>query len=572
MSESLIGATVSERLGGRWAISWQATAISIPLAVGVLVVSSPDPADSLIWLGIGLVAILVGGAWTYLMHLTVFRRRKVQPVALRWVIVLAAVSAVLYVGTAIVLGLALQVMEPSRIAFQFVPLLAVTVSWGLLFILVLDSQWRFREERTALSQQAVQQQLASAQEMEVLRQLRATVFTEAGERVRASSERVIRRIDELLTAEEADTSALATELRAMAASTVRPLSHELEERARRAHRSSGLFTGLGNIFRYQPFRPLAVSIVYAVTVTPWRIVENGLAIGLGLLLVTVALLFAIMTGLNMAMRRWPEHHVAIFVMGLVLVQVPTVILSPVTAQITGESITALDVVVTVIFGTVIVISASAYGSWNRTRISIIADFRREVDEQTIATLARGESLAKATEDVALVLHGSVQTQLHACALALEEAAREGDLMLVNQALVRARAVLENLGLDPQATSAFTLEQSLAAQVTQWNGLLDVAVDVDPQVARMTAHLARHVAAVVEEAIANAVHHGGASRVDVRIGRADEALAISVRDDGRGPQGGSMGLGSRLFSAHGGTWTLERTYDGTVLSLSLPVTA
>ena len=50
------------------------------------------------------------------------------------------------------------------------------------------------------------------------------------------------------------------------------------------------------------------------------------------------------------------------------------------------------------------------------------------------------------------------------------------------------------------------------------------------------------------------------------------LAISVRDDGRGPQGGSMGLGSRLFSAQGGTWTLERTSDGTVLSLSLPVAA
>jgi two-component sensor histidine kinase len=81
-----------------------------------------------------------------------------------------------------------------------------------------------------------------------------------------------------------------------------------------------------------------------------------------------------------------------------------------------------------------------------------------------------------------------------------------------------------------------------------------------------------VADLVEEAIANAVHHGAASEVSVRIAWEGEDLTITVRDNGTGPGKGAPGLGSRLFSSFGGRWDLGgRTDDGkgSVLTICLP---
>jgi len=545
-------------------ISWQALAITAPLAVAVLVASSLTPADSIAWLLIGLVTVVLVGGWAYLMHRTVFRDRALHPVPLRWVVSSALVSGTLYVATAIVLGLALDVVDPALIVLQFVPLFAVTVTFSLLLTLVLDSQWRFRVQREELIAQAVQQQLASAQETEVLQEIRQALASEVGQRVKATNEPLLSRIDELVATGGADASTLASELRAVAEATVRPLSHELEDRARQRHPTPGVFASLGNIARHQPFRPLAVSVIYAITTTPREIVDNGLSIGLGLLFVTVAFIFAIMMGLNSAMRRWPERHARIYLVGLIVVQLPTVILNPLRQELTGQSLSASDLVATMVFGTVIVVATSAYGSWSRTRRQVIADFQREVNGETIGTLARGEAVARATRDAALILHGSVQTQLYAAAMALDEAARSGDLGEVNHALVRARAVLKEPGIERLDVSSETLQELLDSRVTQWNGLLTVSVNLDPRVAAMVGDAAAHVAAVMEEGIANAFHHGSATNVEVVVVDDGAGAVVTVTDDGAGPAGGSPGLGSRLFATGGLPWRLEGVDSGSRL--------
>lgn len=545
-------------------MSWQASVISVPLAIAVIALSAQASADALTWLLIAVVAVAVSACWAYLMHRTVFRDRAVRPVALSWVIATTIIIASLYVGTAVILGLLLDVLDVDSAAAQFVSLWIVAVFGGLLLTLVLDSQWRFRVQREELIQQEVQQQLARAQELDVLREIRESVLSEVGQQVKTSSADLMRRIDDLVDAGEADVGSLAQELRDTADRTVRPLSHELADRARRKHRTPGLLAALANIARYQPFRPVAVSIVYLVTGTLREINLHGWTIGVGLLVTSVAFIFAIMLPLNQAMNRWPDHHVSIYLVGLLLIQAPTVLLTPLREQVTGEVITVGSLVVTALFGSIVVVGTSAFGSWNRTRKEVIADFRSEVDEETIATLARGEAVARATRDAALVLHGSVQTQLHAAAMALEEATRSGDLGEVNRALVRARAVLEEPGIELMDKSSSTLEELLDARVTQWNGLLGVTLTVGEPAASLQGEVAAHVAAVVEEGIANAFHHGSARHVDVVVGEDADGLVITVVDDGTGPVGGSPGLGSRLFSAGGAPWRLEGVEGGSRL--------
>lgn len=572
MSSADLEASIAERLGGPWAISWQGFAITSPLAVLILLVGSRTPADALTWALIGLVAVAVGGAGTYVIHRTLFRDRRLHPVPIHRVVIWSLTASALYVGTALVLGLWWGVIASASIPIQFIPLYAVTVAWGLLLTLVLDSQWRFRVQREALVQQAVQQQLAGVQGLEFLRDVRDSVRREIHAHILESSQLLIERIDQMVASGESDVGELADALRASAESTVRPLSHELERRARQSHRLPGLGTALGNIVRHQPFRPFAVSVIYAITTTPGEVSEFGMAIGLGALVVTVAFIFLIMSALNAAMARWPDAHARIFIGGLVVLQIPTILLSPLRTQVTGEQTAAADLIISVIFGTLIVLATSAFGSWNRTRRQMLADFRREVDVDTISTMARSYVLSEATMDAALVLHGTVQSQLHACALSIENAARQGDLVEVNRSLVHARALLERPELSVREREQGTIREAVNAQVEQWRGLLEVAVEIDPRCDVIGGFDVPHVAHVIEEAIANAFHHGTATRVVIRVEARETTLVITVQDNGTGPSSGPAGLGSRLFAKFDARWFLEGDGNGqgAVLSLEIPI--
>lgn len=570
MASPDLDASLADRLGGRWAISWQASAITIPLAIGVVALSVQASEDPLAWSLIAVAAVAVGGAWTYLMHRTLFRNRAAQPVALPVVITTTVIIALLYVGTMVALGLLLHLFDFEGAASQFLPLLVLVIAWGPLLNLVLDSQWRFRTQREELVHQAVQLQVASAQEIDVLQEVRDSVHRQIGEQVRSSNAGLIRQIEDLMNSGDAEVGTLADELRSTADQTVRPLSHELEDRARRRHRTPGPLTALANIVRYQPFRPLAVSILYAVTAPPRDVALYGATYAFGVMLVTIAFIFAIMTPLNQAMDRWPQHHASIYLAGLAVIQAPTVLLAPIREQVTGETIPSSQLLVTVVFGTILVLATSAFGSWNRTRKQVIADFQREVDEDTLATLARGEALAQATMDAALVLHGSVQSSLYACALTIDEASRRGDIVEVNRALMQARAILEAPPTQRERVDRASLRQAIDQRTAQWSGLVDLTVSTASCVDVIANPLATHVADVVEEGIANAVHHGAATAIQVEVTTDDASLMIVVTDDGRGPQGGSAGMGSRLMGRYGARWRLTKHEPGSMLMVEIPL--
>jgi anti-sigma regulatory factor (Ser/Thr protein kinase) len=69
---------------------------------------------------------------------------------------------------------------------------------------------------------------------------------------------------------------------------------------------------------------------------------------------------------------------------------------------------------------------------------------------------------------------------------------------------------------------------------------------------------------VEEAISNAIRHGHASRVAVSVSQGESGgLSIGILDNGRGPKGGSQGMGSAyLAMVSEGRWTMEWSGSGT----------
>ena len=114
------------------------------------------------------------------------------------------------------------------------------------------------------------------------------------------------------------------------------------------------------------------------------------------------------------------------------------------------------------------------------------------------------------------------------------------------------------------------------RMAHWEGVVFLSVEGDePPGARKFAGL---LLMVLQEAVGNALRHGGATRVDVKLAFKEDALAMAIADDGCGfdaskPFGsehlGLSGMKMRVASC-GGTLSIESSPDcGTTVSVRVP---
>jgi signal transduction histidine kinase len=194
-------------------------------------------------------------------------------------------------------------------------------------------------------------------------------------------------------------------------------------------------------------------------------------------------------------------------------------------------------------------------------------FRASVTAETIAALARGHRVADVTREVARELHGSVQTRLVACAMAMDKASNEGDRGALAAALAEAQQVLAvPLSVPAGATS---VADEVRRKIALWGDLCDFSIDVDP--GAEGAVQADVVGRIVEEGLTNAVRHGSATAVEVRVEVSDGEVLVQIADNGAGPGGGAAGLGSAMLDqATARRWRLDHEDGFTHLRAWLPV--
>ncbi len=91
-------------------------------------------------------------------------------------------------------------------------------------------------------------------------------------------------------------------------------------------------------------------------------------------------------------------------------------------------------------------------------------------------------------------------------------------------------------------------------------------------------VASHLLRIAQEAVRNAVRHGGAKHIDVRLHTRDRRLTLVVQDDGSGlppPGKRGAGLGLRIMAHRaemiGATFAIERSHTGgTLVQCTLPL--
>jgi signal transduction histidine kinase len=404
-------------------------------------------------------------------------------------------------------------------------------------------------------------------EADVLREMREEISGD----VRDALDPVRRRVDAAVREAEGGEVALdpglPAALRDVADSSVRPLSRDLWRSAAAQYPRVPWGAVFWRTIRTQPLRTYLLAILGFLGDGLFVIAARGWQVGAVYSIIAIGAVIVICATFNALMRRWPQRHAQIFVIAIVALQVLNVVIWQWREWAWGPQGPLWLLAVSLGLSVLAILVTSGFGSWRSEMHEMRDAFRASVTAETIAALARGHRVADVTREVARELHGSVQTRLVACAMAMDKASSEGDRIALAAALAEAQQVLAvPLSVPAGATS---VADEVRRKIALWGDLCDFSIDVDPAV-ESTVH-ADLIGRVVEEGLTNAVRHGSASQILVRVGLDEDCVLVEIADNGAGPGGGAAGLGSAMLDqASARRWRLDREDGYTHLRAWLPV--
>ena len=184
--------------------------------------------------------------------------------------------------------------------------------------------------------------------------------------------------------------------------------------------------------------------------------------------------------------------------------------------------------------------------------------------QSIAASRHSAQLAR---ESARILHGSVQTRLIACAVAIEHTSEAEDAEAFQAALHEAQQILQS-PMRGEDIAEMTIADEVQRKVGLWAGLCSIDVAISPEVATLNGRVARDVGRVVEEGLSNAIRHGRAKAMSVRVGSTGtdvaDGVVVVVEDNGNGSGDGERGLGSSMLDGVSSRWELSALEPGSRL--------
>lgn len=502
-------------------------------------------------LGLGAIALLCGmlaGAWVW-VELTTARVFGAKSRA-RFIASYSIGGAMIGATAMLLLPLAgyTSVAPP---ALRIIGV-AVVVPWLAVIIgLLVDGRSRVRVARELLIDRAASVAMKETSKGALLEDLRASVQrdlqSELGPAFRVIDERLA--FEQEFAKEHVDAAA-AQVLRDLADSSVRPLSRILNERSAALSSRFGPIAFVAGVARNQPFRPAVVSGLFVLTVVLERWTRDGPVDALAAGVLGVALIFIVLGSGNRLMRAFPQRHATIFLATFAVLQIPTFL----TELAAGASITPLylaHALVATFLSACVIWLTSGIGEWRAPQAELLRVYARELESARIDVLVQTEVIASIAKDAARMLHGSVQSKLAACALAIDRAALTHDVESYAAAIEQARTVLSSpLTITGDPSVAATLQSEVNARADLWQGLAAITALVSPDIQQITGALARSVGEVVEEGLCNAIRHGNAETIAVQVDLVEEGstsrIRVRVVDDGCGPTGGEPGLGSALL--------------------------
>ena len=550
------------RLGGRWAVSWQAYLIGIVLNLPLLILTGgsigAEPvavADMPRWVVVALASAAVTALWVVIGDRVLFPRRRSTPVPAAAVIAYHAVPGLLFSGTIIAVGSAIGLPPVASIPEFTVTLVAIGLWFGLTMVLLLDARSRFQAQRNELLDAAVDVEMAQLQEMDVAARLQTLVRT----RISTATAPLRSEVDTLV-AEVTDSGSmmvprarwygLAQAMRESAESSVRPLSHELWDLAAadnpRPKWTQVLRQALfSEIFWIGP--TLAIVFIgylraatYSIGLAPGIVTTIALTGAVGLLLLVA----------NALIRRLPHLRMPVIAVTFLVCQFVGIAYTVGLSPSRDQTDLGAEIAGSIIGMTISLLAPANVASLNHAREAVLRRLRDTTDSGRARQIAQARQLAEVTQRAARKLHGSLQTRLITAASAIEQATTTGNEQGLLEAMAQVATILDEPLDEEVDESRATLQGHVSEACEAWVGILNVDVLIDPRIRDVTGPPAIAAGQIVEEGLANSYRHGDAATVVVRIDIDPEhsapALRVSLQDDGLGSTGQSEGLGTALL--------------------------
>jgi signal transduction histidine kinase len=172
--------------------------------------------------------------------------------------------------------------------------------------------------------------------------------------------------------------------------------------------------------------------------------------------------------------------------------------------------------------------------------------RRQVNRQ-LAVIESQLQVEAATEErkrIAQEFHDTLEQDLAGIAMRLDVAAERARDDASRTVLESQRALLERLRSDTHdflwdlrdpARHDGSLRESLEEQVAYMRslGTATIRFHATGAVFAVSPFVQHHLLRIVREAVTNAVKHGRATAVDIRLSMQDAAATITISDDGQG---------------------------------------
>ena len=566
------------RLGGRWSLSWQAWAIaSACVWLGVLA-SATSKAEStaqwFLWQFLGLAGCLAAGLFMIALSRTLYRNRRVVPVAIWIVVACSGLSGLIVtwtiMGLASIVGLDTGFGSPD----QLLVIWLLSAYGACMVILLFDYRDRTATARAALVEEAVQLEIEAMQRTTIVAQLQAQLNADVTAELGAARTTLESRLQFALDAEGIDQGSdrpnwdeISNLLRETAQSSVRPLSARMWQQAAQSYPRRSGWIIIPNIVSGQPFRPLLIIVIHAITGLKGVTTLFGPERGLTLLAMQCLAILAICGPANALMRRFPSQHSRIFIGALVLLESGVIATSLFRESWVPGSAPLSWAIAQVIVGIALVLITSGFGAWRQFDVSSRDLFRDRLRRNTVASMARSRQLADLARQASRLLHGNVQTRLHSCAMAIDSAGEAGIDRTRIDALLEAMTILDQ-PLE-QAPSAGSISEEVQRKVALWGSLCEFTITINgdnPVGLHETHPSPESIGRIVEEGISNAIRHGKATRIDIVVTtRPDGTCDVEITDNGTGPQGGKPGIGSALLhQASAGAWSLTALDRGSRL--------
>ncbi len=561
--------TLRQRVGGVWSAAWPTFFITAGLSLFALALTgkgtSTSPRPGLAWLVAWLFAVGALVIPFVILRHTLFRNRATHPLPVAVVVSKDVAFALIYTSLLTVVGGRLGVSLAAGVPEQLVSNAFIAAWWSPALSYFMDYRQQVRQTRSRLNASGQMLDDVDRQQAEILERIREDLMVEVGvelgpvrEQLQAATQNASSTDEAMSRAEWQRVSKL---LRQTAHESVRPLSHRLWQRAGQRYDVPPWWMLPITIVRGQPYRPIAFALIDVLGTLGTNVQQFGGARGAALVLVGLAWSVPVMVLANALMRRHPNAHASIFLGALAVLQVAVVVrgyLRDLWLPGSGSWAWQVSQMVGVV---AVVLVTSGFGAWRKREAAQLANLRVVVEEEGEAARERSAQIAMLARETAQYLHGSLQTRLVGCSLAMEQASETGDAAALERALAEALSALDTPATP--VTPARSIRDEVGRKVDLWDGFCSFNVVMDGGIGEATES-AVVVGRVVEEAISNAIRHGHASHIEISVTRsADDCLKVRVTDNGTGPQGGSPGLGSAyLAMVSDGTWSIESSDLGT----------